>query len=654
MLRLRIRNPEAVPRDAHLWLAMRPAEPLEFQDGFLTATGGRDTRAHVRPPAGAQARIETCRDGANTAPALHIQAKVAGRAEAVLDFAIPFIPGLSEGERRQLAALDYGAERGRVVAYWRQVTADAVPFRVPEPRFNSFAQGLLARIRLSVTKDPKSGLYMVPAASYRYQGHANESAFQCHLLDVLGHHQLAAKYLHTHVALQGSKPFAGSYTGDQKGVYHGMRVDEEYDYSVGAPPYNLNHGTVLWILAEHYFYTRDRVWLEGVAASMKRAADWIIEQRQLTKKSLPSGERCPEYGLLPAGHLEDNDDWGHWFAVNAYASAGLTAMSEALAEIGDREAARYAGEARAYREDLRAAVLRAIEDAPVVRLRDNTWVSWAPPRAHQRIRMFGPLRTGYYSRYGIKEMPTFRLSATRELLYGPLILFETGIFDPRERLAEWVLDDWEDNATMSEPLGLHVHGWVDEEYWFSRGGMVFQPNLQNPVRTYLRRGEIKAAIRSLYNNFVSCYYPSVNVFTEEYRQWVHPSGPFFKVADEAKFVHRLRDLLLTEFEGDLLLAPGTPERWLEAGREIVVSRAPTYFGPVSYRLRAEQKRVTVEVTLPDRAGYRDAWLYVRLPGGSAPGEVTVDGKLWEDVDRRARRVRLPRISGRAMQVVIQR
>lgn len=82
---------------------------------------------------------------------------------------------------------------------------------------------------------------------------------------------------------------------------------------------------------------------------------------------------------------------------------------------------------------------------------------------------------GYYSRYPEKALPTYRLWATRELLYGALILADTGIYDAgerlRERLARWVIDDWEDSATMSDPLGLHVHGWVDEDLWFSRGGM---------------------------------------------------------------------------------------------------------------------------------------------------------------------------------------
>jgi hypothetical protein len=527
------------------------------------------------------------------------------------------------------------------------VIAQGAPFRVPEERFNTFARGLIARIRISATKDPKSGIYMIPAASYNYRVYANEAVFQAQLLDVLGHHQLARKTFEAQVALQGSKPFDGSYTGDQKAVYHGARVDADYDYT--ASQYNLDHGTVLWSLAEHYFVTRDRTWLARVVRSMKRAADWVIEQRRLTKV-MADGEPCPEYGLLPAGHLEDNGDWGHWFSVNAYASLGLSALAGALEETGDHEAQRYHREAEAYRADLRDAVLRAAARAPVIRLRDNTWAPYVPTRVHQRIRLFGPLRVAYYSRYPQRVLPTYRLSATRELLYGPLILLDTGIFDAQEPLARWVLDDWEDNATMSVPLGLHVHGWVDEEYWFSRGGMVFQANLQNPIRTYIRRGEARAAIRDLYNDFVACYYPTVNVFTEEYRQWRSPSGPFYKVPDESKFVHRLRDVLVTEYRDELHLAAATPERWLKPGEKFSVSNAPTHFGPVSYSLEAFPKEIRGVINLPARNPYREAWLHVRLPDDKKIASVTINGRPWKDLDIARRRIRLPRQS--PLQLVI--
>jgi hypothetical protein len=629
LMRLRARNRGATPQTSHLWISTNPVGPLAFDGTLLTADQGRSVRAALRLAPRATVQIDS---------SLHITSQLAPDQEAITYLTLPFIPGLSEQERRQLAQLDYTAERKRVLDYWRGALAHGVPFRVPEQRFNTFARGLIARIRISATKDPKSGIYIVPAASYDYRAYANEAVFQAQLLDVLGHHQLARKYFQAQVDLQGSKPFDGSYTGDQKAVYHGARVDAEYDYT--AQQYNLDHGAVLWSLAEHYFQTRDRAWLASVAPSMKRAAEWVIEQRKLTMV-MADGKPCPEYGLLPAGHLEDNRDWGHWFSVNAYASLGMTALAKALADAGDTDAGRYGREAELYRTDLRAAVLRAAAAAPVIRLRDNTYVPYVPTRVHQRIRLFGPLRVAYYSRYQQKALPTYRLSATRELLYGPLILLDTGIFDPGGPLARWVLDDWEDNATMSSTLGLHVHGWVDEEYWFSRGGMVFQPNLQNPIRTYIRRGEARAAIRSLYNDFVSCYYPSVNVFTEEYRQWRSPSGPFYKVPDEAKFVHRLRDLLVTEYNDELHLAAATPQRWLAPGQKFSVSGAPTHFGPVSYWLEAFPNEIRGSVTLPTRNPYRNAWLNIRLPDGEKIVSVVVDGDVWRDVDKGTGRVRLP-------------
>jgi hypothetical protein len=640
MMRIRAHNSGASPEPAHLWLRMQPEEQLAYVGGLLTADGGRSTRAHVRPFTGSEA--------ASDGKVVHAAITLPPGGDSVAFLTIPFIPGLTAEERSWLMQLDYSAERARVVDYWRGVTARGIAFHVPEERFNVFAKGLICRIRISATKDPNSGLYMVPAASYNYKVYANEAAFQSQLLDVAGYPELSRTYLNTWPAVQGSKPFRGTFT-DQRGVYHGAKTGPEYDYT--ASDYNLDHGTVLWSLVEHYWMTRDQEWLKSVTPSLKKAADWVIDQRKLTKV-LDHGTPCPEYGLLPAGHLEDNADWGHWFSVNAYASLGMTELAKALAETGDTDAARYAKEAAVYRADLRRAVDRAANAAPVIPLRNNTWVPYVPTRVHQRIRLFGPLRVGYYSRYPEKALPTYRLSATRELLYGPLILADTGIYDAREPLTRWVIDDWEDNTTMSEPLGLHVHGWVDEDLWFSRGGMVFQANLQNPIRAYVRRGEARAAIRNLYNNFVSCYYPAVNVFTEEYRQWRSPSGPFYKVPDEAKFVHRLRDMLLTEYDGDLLLAPATPERWLAQGQEIQVRNAPTHYGPLSFTLRGGDGEARGTIELPERNPYRHAWLTVRAPEGRKIGSVSINGKPWTDVDATQNRIRLPKQKG-AMEVVVK-
>ncbi len=638
MVKLTARNPAAQPRASHLWLGLAPKEALRFESNELLASEGQLVRARVLPSANAKATLASFRDGEDEIQGVHLETTLASGSEETTLFALPFVPRLSLSQRRELGALDYEQERAKVVAYWRAIAESGVRFSVPETRFVSFSRAMLLHTHLSTTKDPKSGLFMVPAASYSYPVYANESCFQILALDALGDPKTAADYLETFIRLQGSRPFPGTYTGDQRAVYHGARVDPEYDYT--AADYNLDHGTVLWTLAEHYFMTRDKGWLAHAVPGMVRAADWVTEQRRQTKV-LDDGQPAAEYGLLPAGHLEDNSDWGHWFAVNAYASAGMSRLGEALREIGHPEADRISREAGAFRADLRQAVIRSIQEAPVTRLRDNTCIPCVPVRPHQRYRLFGPLRVDYYRRYPHPVLPIYRLSATREVLYGPLLLLNLGIFEGSEPLAGWVLDDWEDNLTLSSSFGLNVHGWVADQDWFSRGGIVFQANLQNPVQAYLRRHEIPAALRNLYNDFVACLYPDVNVFTEEFHAWRSPSGPFYKVPDEARFVTRVRDLLVHEEGTELWLAAGVPRRWLAAGRKISLRQMPTTFGPVDLELDARDSEVLCRVGLPSRNPATSAWLVLRVPEPNSLAAVEIDGKPWADFDPRKGAIRLP-------------
>jgi len=278
----------------------------------------------------------------------------------------------------------------------------------------------------------------------------------------------------------------------------------------------------------------------------------------------------------------------------------------------------------------------------VTRLLDNTYVPYVSTKHHQRFRLFGPERVGVYSRYsGNSVLPLYRMSAAREVLYGPIIFLITGVFRLEDPIAGWILDDWEDNVTISSPFGLNVHGWVDDKYWFSRGGWVWEANIQNTILPYLRRHEVAAAIRNLYNDFASHCYTDVDAFTEEYRGWGRGSGPFYKNSDELRFLNWLRDTLVLEDGETLWLAPGAPRRWLAAGQKIEVRQAPTYFGPVTYRIEGTSMGVEADVELPTRNQYSKAWLVVRAPDGKRIRTVEIDGKTSQDFDARSERIRIP-------------
>ena len=553
---------------------------------------------------------------------------------------MPFVSDISATDSAEIAQLDYDSQRARVLSYWRERVNASARITTPEAKLNQLLRAVIWHIGMSTAKDPVSGLYMVPAASYNYQVYANEACFQVLLLDALGDHRTASEYLETFLKLQGSKSFPGLHRGMEDAIFHGARVNERYDYT--ASTYGLDHPTVLWTLGEHYLYSRDKDWLLHAWPHMEKAIAWIQKQRETTRKTGLRDEKLRGFGLMPASSLEDNSDWAQWFSTNSFAWAGYDRAATALADIGHPKAAEMRREADAYLQELREAILRAVRETPVTQMRDGTYAPNVPIEPNLRFRRFGPQRAAYYRRYGIEGVPMLRLAATREVLYGPIILLNLGVFGVEDPIADWILDDWEDNVTLTSGLGMNVHGNTDDKYWFSQGGMVFQANLQNPILVYLKRHEAQAAIRGIFNNFAACLYPDAVAFTEEYRAWSHASGPFYKIPDEAKFTNRVRDMLVLEAGDTLYLGGGLPRRWLGSTEGVRADRLSTYFGDVSFYLRAGAEKGVVEATvqLPTLRPAKTVWLVARTPGRKIES-VTIDGQNWTRIDAALEAIELP-------------
>jgi hypothetical protein len=521
LTRLSAANRKAATETARFRISLQGAGPLALEGNVLSTEPGEALRGLLLIPEGAAATL-----GPNNE--VHVRAQVAAGRETSLNLAIPYYPYLSEPQRQRLRELDYARERRRVADYWREAAGSAVPFQVPELRFNSFARAALAHVRMSATKEPATGLY-VPAGGY-------EATAQVQLLDVLGQHDLARRYL------------------------HGLLVQN-------AVPGAAESGMLLWAMADHFFYTRDHAWLESVKGEMERAALRLSADRPVT------------------GDAQGRPD----FLAGAWAAGGLRAFVQALQASGDPDAEWHRRQAEAFGADLRAAVLQTGSVLP---------------------------------------------GSPGELVYSPLALLEAGVFGPLEPVASRILDYWEDNVS-----------WRGEDGWFSRSGMAARPHLLSPIRTYLQRGETRAAIRALYNGFVATNYPGPNVLAREFEPLGISRGPFYS-PDEARFVHRLRDLLVMDFGGDLYLAPGAPQNWLRSGKGIQVLNAPSRFGPVTFLLRAVEDEVRATVVLPVRSPYGNAWIRAGASGGGRIGAVFINGKRWFDFDARTGNIRLPRLRGK--------
>jgi hypothetical protein len=631
LLRFRVRNRTEGPKQARLWLATEPFEELTLEGGALLARGRivpaepveREWRVQPYPHAALRAHLDAGGEGAWSvvpAPVEGAPRAVAGAAlyetdlpglgERAVVVRIPFASIGAAGARE----LDFEAKLAEVVGYWRRVLEAGAQLSVPDPAVDALYRAVLPHVAITVDRDPATGLYMVPAATYSYGTCANESCLQIRQLDWRGYHERARAYLETFLRTQGWRGLDGRF-GSAEGALRGLDV---YGAEVRTHfNYNLDHGFVMRQLAEHYWLTDDREWARRWAGSFVAACDFVVREREATKQTGPDGEPAPEYGLLPAGHLEDNQEWRHWFAVNAWAYGGLRDLAGVLAEIGQPDAARLVAEAERYAADVRAAVARARERSPVVRLRDGTAVPHTPTRTGLRGRAWGWFREG---------------------AYGPLHLVDNDLLDPGSREVGWILRDLEDNVFVTRQYGWPVDV---ERDWFSQGGIAVQANLLNNALAYLRRGQTEHAVRALLNNLGANLFRDVSCFAEHPVVALgHGVGPFYKTPDECGFLNTLRQFLLYEEGPTLRLAWGAPRSWLRDGAELRVERMATRFGPTSYRLRshAAEGRIVAEIEPPRRRPPREVELHLRHPTGAPVRAVRVEGAGAHEVDAARERV----------------
>jgi len=114
-----------------------------------------------------------------------------------------------------------------------------------------------------------------------------------------------------------------------------------------------------------------------------------------------------------------------------------------------------------------------------------------------------------------------------------------------------------------------------------------------------------------------------------------------------------RDVVLVAGEDvprGLELAFATPRAWLRSGR-IVVRRAPTSFGLLSYSIDARGRSIRVRVNVPARTPPSTLRLRLRLPDGQRITGVTLEGRSFHRFDPASETIDLSGLTGRIDLVV---
>jgi hypothetical protein len=570
-IRLTVSTTSSTPRRLAAFLALRPfgverdihaigAASCDTSSASLVADGslvlsGLQPASECGASSFSQGDVSLFAAG-NRVPRPIVVADPAERAEAMLRFVLAPASGspsilefrapLSRvGLGTVFASAGFEPERVRVAAMWRDAVSRTT-LDVSDARLNNAFRASQAYLLLNRGGAvPRSG----PLAHDAFW--VRDAAYIGQALERVGY---GADNLATLEALLATQRDDGSFPAITD--THGPRLVEEWD----AP------GQAIAALVAHYRFARDRDWLARVYPSIARAAGFIdaLRGRTLTedpetRSLMPANISAEDLGSATWHHY-----WDDLWAIAGYREAAFAALS--VGQTSD------ATEFSARADDLQRVVLDSVgmvqartgirfvpngpEDVVTSAMARGTTPAVWPIRSLQGTSAADLLRSSFTAQYQMWLEPQnggYRHVEDTLWPYGGLgiahAMLRLGMLDRSQQVLDWTLD----HQTLP---GTYAWG-----------------EAINPRTGGLELGDMP-------------------------HSWA-----------AAELISLLRDMLVTEQDGALLVNSGAPDSWLLPGKHIILKNAPTEYGTVSMSLVRSDTDLTIRLDGTPPAGWR-----VRLPG----------------------------------------
>jgi hypothetical protein len=398
-----------------------------------------------------------------------------------------------------------------------------------------------------------------------------------------------------------------------------------------TPYANWKRGQRLLGVAEHVRRVGDRAYVAEVTPVLRPYVHAFARQVHASPHGLLDRER----------YSSDIPDRVLGLHSQAVAWQGLRAIAGVWSETGERRAATAA---LAVTATLEAGLRRAVR-ASQRRLADGS--------SFLAVRLLDD------------EHPYASVTEDRAGSYWNLVApyaLASGLFSPRSAESTGVRDYLLHHG--SRLLGLVRAGayalYGRSASWRTGTDQVYGNSV---ARFFADRDEPDQLVLSLYGALAGAMAPGTFVAGEAASiaplggsqlrsMYLPPNG-----AANAAFLETVRLMLVHETRGPdgapdgLRLAFATPRAWLRPGRRIVVRRAPTSFGPISFTLSARSTSVRVAIELPRRRTVPSVRLRLRLPRMRTATMLFLDGRRSPRLDRANGTVDLSGLDGRHVLVV---
>ncbi|NQU38738.1 MAG: hypothetical protein HQ523_02175 [Lentisphaerae bacterium] len=486
-----------------------------------------------------------------------------------IDILVPHQP-ISDGRARQLAQLDIAAHLKACRTYWRGKLRRATQLQLPEKAIHERVKaGLLHCDLVTLGRNDEEDTPLLPTIGW-YAPIGSESAPIIQFFDSMGWHDEARRSLEFFLERQQTNGFMQNFAD-----------------------YQLETGPVLWCLGEHYRYTRDKAWVRRIKPRVLKACEYLLAWRNRNKRDDLVGRG---YGLQE-GKVADPNDFFHSYMLNAYSYLGIARAAEMLADVAPTEGRRLQREAAAYRRDIRRAFYESLATSPVVPLDDGSWVPSAPPWTEHP----GPV--SLFAEGG--NWFTHGAFGVRDTLIGAMHLVIGEVLKPSELGADFLL-------TMNQQLFTVENAGLSQPYYCRHDYI------------HLMRGEVKAYLKTYYNQLTALQDRDTYTFWEHYTYVGQ-----HKTHEEAWFLMQTRWMLWKEDGDCLYLLRAIPRAWMAAGETVHIQDAASYFGHFSLRVDVSRDGNTITARIDCHDARRPRKIVVRLPHPSERRPHAVEGGRYD-------------------------
>lgn len=484
--------------------------------------------------------------------------------EAVFDMVIPNAP-LSPERAGALADLDYEEHYLACRNYWRGKLAAAAQIELPEKGIEERVKAGLLHLLLSTSGEQTGPLLAHVGLQYTPIGSESAPMILCY--DWLGLPDIAARCID----------------------YFFLHRQQENGFIRTYSNYENETGPALWTAAEHFFITRDTVWLKSRLPQLKRSCDYLLKWRRDNMTEACRAAGC--YGLQK-GKVDDPDDFFHSFYLNAGSYGGLHGVGLACAEIDPDYSALLLREAEAFRQDIVNAMHIARAKSPAIPVSGGTWVQHLPPWTDTTGDPAYHADGGVWNDHG---------TILYRVLCNPPIY--TGFFGVVDCCSEEM-----DSMLISNQTPHTINNAAHCQPYYLRNDYA-----------HAMRGEVRSFLKTFYNQLSAMQDRETYTFFEHY--YSNPN----KAHEEAWFLMQLRWMLFLEDGDTLNFLKCVPRNWMKPGKRIVLQNVRSRFGVLSFRAESDDAALRFEYDV-ERA---PASVRVRLPHPDAKKATRCEGGSYD-------------------------